>query len=102
VVSRAARYMRDSEVGDAAAGLCGFLFKEIGDDAAAGGGLSLVVAPKPGPDKAVDWQAYCGWNVDLVLVNVGKGTAEWHSGPPDPKAPSKSVVKQISGLRLGR
>ena len=100
-VRQAAPCMRDGEVGDAAAGLCGYLFKRLGDDAAAGGGLSLYDAPKPGPNGTVDWQAYCSWNVDLVLINVDRGTAECHSGPADPKAPSKSVVKSVSGLRLG-
>jgi hypothetical protein len=101
LVKQAAPYMRDGEVGDAAAGLCGCLFKECGDDVAAGGGLSLYDAPRPGPGGAVDWQAYCSWNVDLVLINVDQGTAECHSGPADPKAPSKSVVKRLSGLRFG-
>ncbi len=99
-VRQAAPCMRDREVGDAAAGLCGYLFKQLGDDAAAGGGLSLYDAPKPGPNKTVDWQAYCSWNVDLILINVDRGTADCYSGPADPKAPSKSVVKRIAGLRL--
>lgn len=102
LVRQAAPYMRDGEVGDAAAGLCGYLFKQLGDDAAAGGGLSLFDSPKPGANGSLDWQAYCSWNVDLILINVDQGTAECHSGPADPKAPSKSVVKRLSGLRLGR
>ena len=65
---QAAPCMRDREVGDAAAGLCGYLFKQLGDDAAAGGVLSLYDAPKPGPNKTVDWQAYCSWNVDLIRM----------------------------------
>lgn len=101
LVRQAAPCMRDREVGDAAAGLCGYLFKQCGDDVAAGGGLSLYDAPKPGPGGAVDWQAYCFWNVDLVLINVDRGTAECHSSPPDPKSPTKVLVKQLSGLRLG-
>lgn len=102
IVRQAAPCMRDSEVGDAAAGLCGYLFKQLGDDAAAGGGLSLFDAPKPGANGIVDWQAYCGWNVDLILINVDQGMAECHSGPADPKAPNKSMVKRLSGLHLGR
>ena len=102
MVRRAAGVMRASEYGDAAAGLCGYLFRELGDEVAAGGGLSLLDAPKPRPDGTVDWQAYCGWNVDLVLVNVEAGTAECHVGPNDPKAPAKAVVRTVRGLRFGR
>lgn len=101
LVGQAAPCMRDREVGDAAAGLCGYLFKQLGDDVVAGGGLSLYDSPKPGTNKIVDWQAYCGWNVDLILINVDRGTAECHSSPAGPKATNKSVIKRLSGLRLG-
>jgi hypothetical protein len=97
----AERCMRTSEVGDAAAGLCGFLFKRLGDDVAAGGGLSLYDAPKPGANGQIDWQAYCGWNVDLILIDVNRGTAECYSSPNDPKAPRKERVARIEGLRFG-
>jgi len=102
MLPRAAPCMRDRDSGDSAAGLCGYLFKQLGDDAAAGGGLSLYDAPKPRPDKTVDWQQYCGWNVDLVLIDVDRGTAECHSSPADPKSPTKRIIKRISGLHLGR
>lgn len=98
----AAKHMRSSEFGDAAAGLCGYLFQKLGDDAAAGGALSLLDAPHPGPDGRIDWQKYCAWNVDLVLVNVENGSAECHvTQPPDMKTPSKTMVKTIQGLRFG-
>lgn len=101
LVRDAARCMRSSEVGDAAAGLCGFLFKRLGDDVAAGGGLSLYDAPKPGADGKINWQAYCGWNVDLILIDVDRGIAECYSSPNDPKAPSKNKIQQIDGLCFG-
>jgi hypothetical protein len=101
IIPQAAPYMRTPEAGDAAAGLCGYLFKQIGDDAARGGGLSLYDSPKPRPDGTVDWQTYCGVNVDLVLVQVEKGTAELFSGSADLKSPDKTLLRTISGLHFG-
>jgi hypothetical protein len=100
-VPLAAPFMRTPETGDAAAGLCGFLFKQLGDGAARDGGLSLYDAPKPGPDGKVDWQAYCGPNVDLVLIHLEQGKAELYSGSADLKSPTKSLVRTISGLQFG-
>ncbi len=102
MVRQAAPYMSRPETGDAAAGLCGFLFKRCGDDAARGGGLSLYDAPKPQPSGSVDWQAYCGWNVDLVLINVERGTAEVFSSPANSETQPKVVIARASGLRFGR
>ena len=102
VVPEAAPYMRTPEVGDAAAGLCGHLFRSIGDGAARDGGLSLYDEPKPQADGTVDWQTYCGANVDLVLIHVENGTAELHSGSADLKSPTKSLVRTLTGLRFGR
>ena len=100
-VRGAAPFMRFGEVGDSAAGLCGYLFGLLGNDVASGGGLSLLDAPRPRPDGTVDWQAYCAWNVDLILINVDRGTAECYVGEEDAKAPSKSLVRQFTGLRFG-
>src|SRR5689334_14302996 len=72
LVPYAAPFMRTPETGDAAAGLCGFLFKQLGDDVARLGGLSLYDAPRPAKDGAIDWQAYCGENVDLILIHLEK------------------------------
>jgi hypothetical protein len=101
VVPQAAPFMRTPETGDAAAGLCGYLFKQLGDDVARDGGISLYDAPKPGADGKVDWQSYCAPNVDLVLIHVDKGTAELWSGSADLKSATKSLVKTISGLTFG-
>ena len=73
--SEAAHCMRAGEACDSAAGLCGFLFTQLGPSVTSGGGLSLYDAPKPSPDGSVDWQ-YCGWNVDLILINVDRQSAE--------------------------
>ena len=101
VVPQAAPFMRTPEVGDAAAGLCGYLFKQLGDDVARDGGLSLYDAPKPGLGGKVDWQAYCAPNVDLVLVDVERGTADLYTGSADLKSASKLLVRTIGGLRFG-
>ncbi|HZZ43726.1 MAG TPA: hypothetical protein VFE58_12375 [Tepidisphaeraceae bacterium] len=101
LIPQAAPFMRTPETGDAAAGLCGFLFKKIGDGAARDGGLSLYDAPKVGPDGKIDWQAYCAPNVDLILIHVEQGTAELYSGSADLKSPTKSLVRTINGLRFG-
>jgi hypothetical protein len=93
--------MRTPESGAAAAGLCGFLFKQIGDDAARGGALSLYDAPKAGADGKVDWQTYCAPNVDLVLIHVEQGKAEFYSGSQDMKSPTKSLVRTTRGLHIG-
>jgi hypothetical protein len=40
--------------------------------------------------------------VDLVLINVDRGTAECHStSPANPNAPNKVIVKRLAGLRMG-
>ena len=101
VVPQAARYMRTPEVDDAAAGLCGYLYKQIGDDVAANGCLSVYDPPKPGPNGKVDWQSYCGPDTDLILIHVEQGTVELYSGSADLKSPTKSLVQTISGLKFG-
>ncbi len=93
--------MRTPEVGDAAAGLCGFLYKKLGDEVASSGLLSLYDSPKQGPNGKVDWQAYCGPNVDLVLVHVEAGTAELYSGSADMKSSEKALIQTIEGLKFG-
>ena len=87
--------MRAAEVSDAAAGLCGSIFREGGP-----AGLSLWDAPRPGRNGEVDWQAYCGWNVDLILIDVDAGTAECFVSPIDPDAPEKKAVRRITGLKF--
>ena len=101
IIPQAARFMRTPEVGDAAAGLCGFLYKQCGDDVASGGCLFLYDAPKPAANGQVDWQTYCGPNVDLVLIRVELGTAELYSGSADLKSPAKTLVRTITGLKFG-
>jgi hypothetical protein len=100
---KAAPFMRAGEPDDSAAGLSGYLFRRLGDDVASGGGLSLRDAPQPRPDGTVDWQAYCSWNVDLILINVDRGTAECYVSPEDDEnAPSKRLVRRFTGLKFGR
>lgn len=101
IVPQAAPFMRTPETGDAAAGLCGYLFKQLGDDAARAGGLSLCTAPKAAANGKVDWQTYCGPNVDLVLIHIEQGKAELYSGSADLKSPTKSLVRSINGLHFG-
>ena len=101
LAAEAAHYMRAGEVSDSAAGLCGYLFTQLGPEVTSGGGLSLWDSPKPGASKAVDWQAYCAWNVDLILVNVDRRSAECHVSPSDANAPSKSLVSQLDDLKFG-
>jgi hypothetical protein len=97
----AARSMRQREIGDSAAGLCGFLFTQLGSEATTGGALSLWDPPRPDGQQPVDWQRYCGWNVDLVLINVDRLSAECLVGAPDPKSSEKSVVAQLDHLDFG-
>jgi hypothetical protein len=97
----AAPYMRAGDVSDSAGGLCGFLFTKFGGSGTLAGGFSLWDSPKPGADGAVDWQAYCAWNVDLILINVDRRTAECYVSPLDPKSPSKSLVSRLDGLKFG-
>jgi len=99
--AEAAHCMRAGEVSDSAAGLCGYLFTQFGAGVTSGGGLSLWDAPKPGASKAVDWQAYCARNVDLILVNVDRRSAECYVSPADAKAPSKSLVSRLDDLKFG-
>jgi hypothetical protein len=101
LIPQAARFMRTPEVGDAAAGLCGFLYKQFGDDVASGGCLSLYDTPKLAANGKVDWQSYCAANVDLVLIHVESGSAELYSGSSDLKSPTKSLVRTITGLKFG-
>ncbi len=93
--------MRAGEVSDSAAGLCGYLFTQLGAGVTSGGGLSLWDAPKPGVSKIVDWQAYCAWNVDLILINVDRRSAECFVSPEVPKSPSKSLVGRLDDLKFG-
>ena len=60
IVQQAAPYMRGPEPGDAAAGLCGYLFKQLGNDTAASASISLFETPRPLPGGNIDWQSYCG------------------------------------------
>jgi hypothetical protein len=101
IAQEAAHCMRAGEAHDSAAGLCGYLFTQLGPEVTSGGGLSLWDAPRPLPDGSVDWQAYCSWNVDLILINVDRLTAECFVSPSDPKAPSKSPAGRLTGLKFG-
>jgi hypothetical protein len=101
IVQQAAPYMRGPEPGDAAAGLCGYLFKQLGNDTAAGAAISLFETPRPRPDGRIDWQSYCGGSVDVVLINVERGKAEVYSSGGSENAP-KTVIASKGGLRFGR
>ena len=101
LAAEAAHCMRAGEVSDSAAGLCGYLFMQLGAEVTSGGGLSLWDAPKPGASQVVDWQAYCAWNVDLILVNVDRRSVECYVGPVDSKAPNKSLVSRLDDLKFG-
>lgn len=93
-------FMRAAEVGDAAAGLCGYLHQRSGGGASRG--LSLFDAPRPSADGVIDWQAYAGWNVDVVLINLRQASAECYSSEGPPGAGPKLPVGRIEGLALGR
>jgi hypothetical protein len=100
-VKTAAPHMRFGDPDCSAAAFCGYSFQQLGLDVATGGGVALRDSPKPGADGAVDWQTYCGWNVDVILINVDRATAECHVSPDDPKAPRKRLVRQLTDLQLG-
>src|SRR5262249_25942362 len=95
----AAPNMRAAEVGDAAAGLCGYLYKQFGGGSHTG--LALFHTPKLGADGTVDWEAYAGWNVDVVVINLRRGTAVCYSSPGQPGAGPKVEVGRIEGLTFG-
>jgi hypothetical protein len=73
-VRKASPFMRAGDPHSAAAGLCGFLFREVGYPGDTVGTLSLQPPPQPGPDGTIDWQAY-GADGDVILINVDRGTA---------------------------
>ena len=100
-VAAAAKGMRAGEPSDSAAGLCGYLFAELGTYVTSGGGLSLWNGPKPGESGTVDWQAYCPWNVDLILVNVDRRVAECYVSAGGAKDRSKSLVSRLDDLHFG-
>ena len=92
MVREAAPYMRDLDPGDAA-GLCGFAFKSIGDDAESGGGPSLYDAPKPRADGSVSWGEYVGGDTNVILVNMVTGVASCPFGD--------AVGQEVRGLKFG-
>ena len=94
MVRQAAPYMRDLDPGDAAAGLCGFVFKSGGDDSASLGVLSLYDAPKPKGDASVAWNEYVGDDTNVILVNVVTGVASCPFGD--------ALGQEIRGLKFGR
>jgi len=67
--------MRWQDPDSAAAGLCGYLFKEIGHYGETAGTLSLQPPPQPDPDGTIDWKKY-GGDGDVILINVETGTAK--------------------------
>jgi hypothetical protein len=96
VARTAAPWMRANEAPDSAAALCGALFKELGFDVNGGGGVSLYNSPKPRSDGSVDWQEYCDWSVDLILIDVSRMTAECYvsdDANPSYDAPKKLVAR---------
>jgi hypothetical protein len=70
----AAPFMRAGDPGSAAAGLCGFLFKQLGYDGDTAGTLALEPPPEPAPDGTIDWKQY-GGDGDVILINVDQGSA---------------------------
>jgi hypothetical protein len=90
-IREAAPYMRAGDLGSAAAGLCGFLFKQTGFDGDTGGTLSLADAPKPDADGKIDWDKY-GGDGDVIVVNVDQGSAKCCFG--------SMVGKEIHDLKL--
>lgn len=93
MVRQAAPYMRDLDPGDAAAGLCGFLFKNLGDDAASSGVLSLYAPPNPKGDNSVAWSGYVGQDTNVILINVVTGVASCPHGD--------AFGQEIRGLKFG-
>ena len=73
-VRAAAPYLRPGDPGSAAAGLCGFLFREFQYVGDTGGTMSLDPPPEQGPDGKIDWRAY-GGDGDVILINVQDGSA---------------------------
>jgi hypothetical protein len=73
-VRKASPFMRAGDPNSAAAGLCGFLFKEIGYQGETAGTLSLDPPPQPGSDGTIDWKAY-GGDADVIVINVDKRSA---------------------------
>lgn len=96
----AAHSLRSGEPDDSAAGLCGWLFKEFGDDVASGGGLSLMNRPTPAKDGKVDWDSYCPGEVDLVLINIDEKTAECYVTQDDEGDSRKALVARLEGLKI--
>lgn len=101
LVPLAAPYMRTPEVGDAAAGLCGYLFDATRSEAPSGGALSIYDPPKPQPNGEIDWGKYCDPTTDLILIHVVKGTAELYTTPRDKATEAKKQVGSISSLHFG-
>lgn len=100
-VPLAAPFMRTPEVGDAAAGLCGYLFEETRNVGPSGGTLSIYDPPNPQPNGQIDWGKYCDPSTDLVLIHVVKGTAELYTTTRDKATEDKQQVGSISGLHFG-
>jgi hypothetical protein len=74
-VREAAPFLRPGDPGSAAAGLCGFLFNDIGYGGETGGTMSLDPPPQPGPDGKIDWEAF-GGDGDIILINVQSNSAK--------------------------
>jgi hypothetical protein len=74
-VREAAPFLRPGDPGSAAAGLCRYLFKEMGYDSDTGGTMSLDPPPQPGPDGKIDWEAF-GGDGDIILINVRSKSAK--------------------------
>jgi hypothetical protein len=91
-VQRAAPFMRAEDPGSAAAGLCGFVFRDLRYQGDTGGTMTLEPPPQPGPDGAVDWKAYGGL-ADVILINVDTGTARCCLGT--------ILGEEVRNLRLG-
>jgi hypothetical protein len=101
LAKKSARYLRAGEANDSAAGLCGFLFSAMGEDSARGGVLSLWDAPRSDSNGNLDWKSYCPWNVDLILINVDRKTAECFANVPYQETSEMRLVGQITGLEFG-
>lgn len=102
MIAGAAPYMRAGDVGDAAAGLCGYFFRRLGDKSAATGGLSIYDSPRAGPNGRIDWYSYCSPDVDLILVNLSRGTADCWATAPNSSNPVKTRVRGLKDLKFER
>ena len=79
LLQEAASQMRANDIGNAAAGLCGFICSII-PDAAATGYVSLLDPPQRSIDGFIDWDMYSPGDAGVVVINVDDGSVTCHAG----------------------